>query len=106
MVKGLIAANNVHDLHPLQTDRAVRICPVRLALEPAAPDQRAGGPLEVVDVRRPGRCSAAHGLSHMRRARLPVAAGDRDRVLVDVDGNAVAELLAGQAALAGPPVAL
>ena len=35
-----------------------------------------------------------------------MAAGDRDRVLVDVDGNAVAELLVGQAALAGPPVAL
>ena len=106
MVKGLIAANNVHDLHPLQTDRAVRICPVRLALEPAAPDQRAGGPLEVVDVRRPGRYPAAYGLPHAPRARLPVAAGDRDRVLVDVDGNADAGLLAGQAALAGPPVAL
>lgn len=30
MVKILIAANNVHHLHPLQIDRAVRICPVRV----------------------------------------------------------------------------
>lgn len=106
MVKGLIAANNVNHLHPLQIDRAVRICPVRLALEPTAPDQRVVGLLEVVDVRRPGRYSAAHGLPHARRAWPPVVAGDRDRVSLDVDGNAVAELLAGQAALAGPLVAL
>lgn len=76
-------------------DRAVRICPVRLALEPAAPDRRVVGPLEVVDVRRPGRYPAAHGLPHARRAGLAVAAGDRDRVLVHVDGDADAGLLAG-----------
>lgn len=35
-----------------------------------------------------------------------MAAGDRDGVLVDVDGDADAQLLAGQAALAGLPVAL
>ena len=35
-----------------------------------------------------------------------MAAGDRDRILVDVDGDADAQLLAGDAALTGPPVAL
>lgn len=35
-----------------------------------------------------------------------MAAGDRDRVLVDVDGDADAQLLAGEAALLGLPVAL
>lgn len=59
-----------------------------------------------MDERRPGRYPAAHGLPHVRRGRLPVAADDRDGVLVDVDGNTVSELLAGQAALAGPPEAL
>lgn len=94
MVKVLIAANNVRHLHPLQIDQVVRIGPVCLALEPAVPDQRAVGPLEVVDVRRPGRNPAAHGLPHARRAGLPVAADDRDRVLVDVDGDGDAALLA------------
>lgn len=35
-----------------------------------------------------------------------MAADDRDGVLVEVDGDAGAQLLAGQAALAGLPVAL
>lgn len=98
-------ARVVHHLHPLQVDRVVRIGPMRLALEPAVPDQRAVGPLEVVDVRRPGRYPAAHGLPHARRAWPPVVAGDRDRVPVDVDGDAAAGLLAGHAALADLPVA-
>ena len=59
-----------------------------------------------MDEQRPGRYPAAHGLPHARRAGLPVAAGDRNGVLVDVDGDADAQLLAGQAALAGLPVAL
>lgn len=99
-------AQVVHHLHPLQVDRVVHIGPVRLALEPAVPDQRVVRPLEVVDQQRPGRYPAAHGLPHARRAGLPVAADDRDRVLVDVDGDADAQLLAGEAALAGLPVAL
>ena len=37
-------ARVVHHLHPLQIDRAVRIGPVRLALEPAGPDQRVVDP--------------------------------------------------------------
>lgn len=41
-----------------------------------------------------------------RRAGLPVAADDRDGVLVDIEGDADAELLAGEAALAGLPEAL
>lgn len=64
------------------------------------------GPLQVVDEQRPGRYPAAHGLPHARRAGLPVAADDRNGVLVDVDGDADAQLLTGQAALAGLPVAL
>ena len=99
-------AQVVHHLHPLQVDRVAHIGPVRLALEPAVPDQRAVRPLQVVDQQRPGRYPAAHGLPHARRARLPVAADDRDRVLVHVDGDADAKLLAGQAALPGLPVAL
>lgn len=79
---------------------------MRLALEPALPDQRTVGLPEVVDGQRPGRYPAAHGLPHARRAGLPVAADDRDGVLVDVDGDADAQLLAGEAALPGLPIAL
>lgn len=78
--------------------------------EPRAVPHRAAGramrPLEVMDEQRPGRHPAAHGLPHARRAGLPVAAGDRDGVLVDVYGDAGAQLLAGKAALLGLPVAL
>lgn len=63
-------------------------------------------PLEVVDEQRLGRYPAAHGLPHARRAGLPVAAYDGDGVLVDVGGDADAQLLEGQAALPGLPVAL
>lgn len=59
-----------------------------------------------VDQQRPGRYPAFHGLPHARRAGLAVAADDRDRVLVDVDGDAGAQLLTGKAALARLPVAL
>ena len=96
----------VRHLHPLQVDRVVDDHPVSLAVETSLPDQHAARPLGVVDARRPGRHPAAHGLPHARRAGLPVAAGDRDRVLVDVDGDADAQLLAGQTALARLPVAL
>lgn len=99
-------AQVVHHLHPLQVDRVVDVCPVRLALEASLPDQRVVRPLQVVDQQRSGRYPAAHGLPHARRARLPLAADDRDRVLVHVDGDADAQLLAGQAALPGLPVAL
>lgn len=63
-------------------------------------------PLEVVDEQQPGRYPAAHGLPHARQPELPVAADDRNGVLVDVDGDADADLLAGQAALARLPVTL
>lgn len=99
-------AQVVRHLHPLQVDRVVDVDPVRLALEPALPDQNAVCPLQVVDGRRPGRHPADHGLPHARRAGLSVAADDRDGVLVDVDGDADAQLLAGKAALARLPVAL
>lgn len=79
---------------------------MRLAVETALPDQHAVGPLEVVDEQRPGRYPAAHGVPHAHRAGLPVAADDGDGVLLDVDGDAGAELLAGKAALARLPVAL
>lgn len=36
-----------------------------------------------------------HGLPHARQAWLPVAADDRDEVLVDVDGDADSQLLTG-----------
>lgn len=99
-------AQVVHHLHPLQVDRVVHIGPVFPALEPIVPDQCVLRPLQVVDQQRSGRYPAAHGLPHARRSRLPVAADDRDRVLVGVDGDADAQLLTGQAALAGLPVAL
>lgn len=99
-------AQVVHHLHSLQVDRVVDICPVRLALETSLHDQRAVGPFEVVDQQRPGRYPAFHGLPHARRAGLAVAASDPDRVLVDVDGDAGAQLLTGKAALARLPVAL
>lgn len=88
-------AQVVRYLHPLHVDRVVHVGPVCLALEPAVPDQHAVGPLEVMDEKRPGRYPAAHGVSHARRARLPVAEDDRDGELVDVDGGADARLLAG-----------
>lgn len=87
-------AHVVHHLHPLQVDRVVHIGSMRLDLELAVPDPRVVCPFQVVDEQRPGRYPAAHGLPHARRAGLPVAAGDRDRVLVDVDGDADAQLLA------------
>ena len=99
-------AQVVHHLHLLKVDRVAHIGPVSLALEPAVLDQRVMRPLEVVDQQRPGRYPSTHGLPHARRARLPVAAGDRDRVLLDVDDDADAQLLAGEAALLGLPVAL
>ena len=78
--------------------------------DPRAVPRRAAGramrPHEVVDGQRPGCYPAAHGLPHARRAGLPVAADDRDRDLVDVDGDADAQLLAGLVALARLPVAL
>lgn len=88
-------AQVVRHLHPLQVDRVVHVGPVCLALEPAVPDQRVVRLLEVVDEQRPGRYPAAHGLPHARRAWLPVAANDRDGVLVDVNGDADAQPLSG-----------
>lgn len=76
-------AQVVHHLHQLQVDWVVDVRPVRLAVETSLPDQHAVRPLEVVDVRRPGRYPAAHGFPHARRAGLPVVADDRGRVLVD-----------------------
>ena len=99
-------AQVVHHLHPPQVYRVAHVGPVRLALEPAVPDQHAVFPLRSMDEQRPGRYPAAHGLPRARRAWLPVAAGDRVCVLVDVDGDADAQLLAGEAALPGLPVAL
>lgn len=87
-------AQVVHHLHPFQLDRVVDVGPVCLALETSLPDQHAVGPFEVVDQQRPGRYPASHGFPHARRAGLAVAASDPDRVLVDVDGDADAGLLA------------
>ena len=98
-------AQVVRHFHPLQVDRAVHVGPVRLALEPALPDQHAVGPLEVVDEQRSGCNPASHGLPHARRAGLSAAADDRDGVLVHVYRYADAELLVGLAALARLPVA-
>ena len=51
-------AQVVHHLQPLQVDRVSHIGPMRLALEPALPDERDVGPLEVVIEQRPGRYPA------------------------------------------------
>lgn len=64
-------AQVVHHLHSLQVDRVVDVRPVRLAVETSLPDQHAVRPLEVVDVRRPGRYPAARGFPHARRAGFP-----------------------------------
>lgn len=79
-------ARVVRHLHPLQVDWVVDARPASIAVETSLPDQHAVRPLEVVDQQRSGRYPAAHGLPHARRAGLSVAADDRDRVLVDVDG--------------------
>lgn len=79
-------ARVIRHLHPLQVDRVVHVRTVGLAVESVVLDQRVVRPLEVVDQQRSGRYPAAHGLPHARRAGHPVAADDRDRVLVDVDG--------------------
>ena len=52
-------ARVVHHLHPLQVDQVVDVCPVRLALEPAVPDQHAVGPLEVLTASPGSRDSSA-----------------------------------------------
>lgn len=88
-------AQVVHHLHPLQVDRVAHVGPVRLALEPALPDQHVVGPLEVVDERRPSRYPAARCLPYPRRAGIPLGADDHDGVLMDVDGDADAQLLVG-----------
>ena len=88
-------AQVVHHLHPLQVDRVVDVHPVRLALEPAIPDQRAVRLLKVVDGQRPRQHSAAHGLPYARRAGLPVAENGRDGVLMDIEGDSDARLLSG-----------
>ena len=43
----------------IQVDRVVDVCPVRLALEPAVPDQHAVGPLEVLTASPGSRDSSA-----------------------------------------------
>lgn len=48
-------AQVVHHLHPPQVYRVAHVGPVRLALEPAAPDQHAVFPLRAMDEQRPGR---------------------------------------------------
>lgn len=40
-------AQVVHHLHPLQADWVVGVCPVRLAIEPAVPDQHTARSLDV-----------------------------------------------------------
>lgn len=96
-------AQAVHRFHPLQVDRVDHVGPVRLALEPALPDQHAVGPLEVVDEQRSGCNPASHGLPHARRAGLSASADDRGGILVDVDGDADAQLLAGRPRLRACP---
>lgn len=96
----------VHHHHPIQVDRIAHVGSVRLALEPAVHDQYAVRPLLVADKQRPGCYSTARGLPYLRRAGLPVAADERDGVLVVVDGDAGAQLLAGQATLVRMPIAL
>lgn len=64
-------AQVVHHFRPLQVDRVVDVRSVRFAVETSLPDQHAMRPLEVVDVRRPGRYPAAHGFPHARRAGFP-----------------------------------
>lgn len=54
-----LGAQVVHHLHPLQVDRVVDVCPVRLALEPAVPDQHAVRPLEVLTASPSSRDSSA-----------------------------------------------
>ena len=88
-------AQVVRHLHPLQVDRVVHVGPVCLALEPAVPNQHVVRPLRVLDWRRPGQHSAAHGLPYARRAGLPVAEDDRDGVLMDIEGDSDARPLSG-----------
>ena len=88
-------AQVVRHLHPLQVDRVVHVGPVCLALDPAVPDQRVVRILQVVHGQRPRQPSAAHGLPCARRAGLPVAANDHDRVLMDIDGDSDARLFTG-----------
>lgn len=99
-------AQFVRNLHSLQVDRVVHVHAVGLTVESVVLDQRVASPLQAVNQQRPRRYPPAHGLLHARRAGLPVATDDRDGILVDVDGDADAQLLAGQATLARLPVAL
>ena len=87
-------AQVVRHLHPLQVDRVVHVRAVGLTVESVVLDQRVANPLPAVNQQRPRRYPPAHGLLHARRAGLPVATDDRDGILVDVDGDADAQLLA------------
>lgn len=64
----------VHHLHPLQVDRVVDVCPVRLALEPAVPDQHAVGPLELLTASPSSKGSSAvrPATSALKEFALPI----------------------------------
>lgn len=67
-------AQVVHHLHPLQVDRVVDVCPVRLALEPAVPDQHAARPLEALTASPSSRDSSVVGpaTSALKGFALPI----------------------------------
>ena len=75
--------------------QVVHVGPVCLTLVAAVPGQHVVRPLRVVDWQRPGQHSAARGLPCTRRAGLPVAADDRDGVLMDIDCDSGARLFTG-----------
>ena len=92
-------AEVVHHGHPLQVDRVVDVGPVRLLGAARLADQRAVRPLPVVDDQAPLGDMPAERPQHPRRAGLSAAAHHGDRVLVHVDGDRYADLLAGRPAL-------
>ena len=98
-------AEVVHERHRLQVGGVADIGLVALVHEAVLPDQHVVRPLTVVDEGGALRDVRPHRLPDPGGRGLAVPAYHRDGLLAGVDPDRDADLLPGEAALAGPPVA-
>ena len=99
-------AEVVHERHRLQVGGVADIGLVALVHEAVLPDQHVVRPLTVVDEGGALRDVRPHRLPDPGGRGLAVPAYHRDGLLAGVDPDRDADLLLGEAALAGLPVAL